>query len=343
MTPAVEGLNVVAGLSAMATLWWRRRAPLLIAGLTFVAAAVAPLAAGAAIVSVFTVAQYRRLRVGVLFAVLYLLPGMVGWVVTGSRAMSADAALGAVLFTAGALGWGVAARARREAMAALADRADRLQTEQEARIAEARRAERARLAAEMHDVLAHRLSMLHLHAGAMEVRTDAPAQQLARSARVIRTSAHLALEELRAVMGVLREDDGGATVPPPTATAVKDLVAELRDAGESVDDSAISVDLDHVPDDLGRHVYRIVQEGLTNARKHAPGRPVAIRLSGTPGADLEVEVANPVAVSVPGDTAPGAGLGLVGLRERVTSAGGTLAHGVEHEVHRLAARLPWLN
>ena len=148
----------------------------------------------------------------------------------------------------------------------------------------ARTAERTRIAREMHDVLAHRLSLLAVQAGALEFHPDAEPSEIAHAAGVIRASAHAALGELRQVIGLLRDplDDGeavGATEaerPQPTLTDLPRLVEESREAGMDV---AFDLRLDHpeaVPDATVRAVYRVVQEGLTNARKHAPASSVEV-------------------------------------------------------------------
>jgi len=207
---------------------------------------------------------------------------------------------------------------------------------------ETRAAERQRIAREMHDVLAHRLSLLSVHAGALEFHPDAPAEEVAEAAGVIRESARSALEELRDVIGVLREEGSeDPTQPPqPTLADLPALVAESRAAGMRL---SARIELgDATPlAAVGRTAYRIAQEGLTNARKHAPGAAVTLTVR-APGGGLEVEVRSlaPVAVAA-GASLPGAGTGLVGLTERVSLAGGELEHGVDPDgAFVLRARLP---
>jgi signal transduction histidine kinase len=201
----------------------------------------------------------------------------------------------------------------------------------------------------MHDVLAHRISLLSLHAGALEFRPDAAPEEIARAAAVIRASAHQALEDLRAVIGVLRDGPGGPDgeppqPPQPTLAALPGLLEESRAAGMRVHADLRVADLAAVPDLVGRHALRIVQEALTNARKHAASAPVDVRIEGAPGSGLMIEVRNPAPVlAAGGPKIPGSGAGLVGLAERVTLSGGHLEHGLdEHGEFRLRARLPWL-
>jgi signal transduction histidine kinase len=207
---------------------------------------------------------------------------------------------------------------------------------------ETRAAERRRIAGEMHDVLAHRLSLLSVHAGALEFHPDAPAEEVAEAAGVIRESARAALEELRDVIGVLREEAGeGLTEPPqPTLADLAALVEESRAAGMRL---TARIELgDAAPAAaVGRTAYRIAQEGLTNARKHAPGTAVTLAVH-APDGGLEIEVRSlaPVAVAT-GSALPGTGTGLIGLAERVSLAGGTLEHGVDPDgAFVLRARLP---
>jgi signal transduction histidine kinase len=196
----------------------------------------------------------------------------------------------------------------------------------------------------MHDVLAHRISLLSLHAGALEIRPDAAPAEVAGAAGVIRASAHQALQDLREVIGVLREEpagDPGPERPQPTLRELPALVEESRAAGTTVR-LDLTVDPAAVPGLTGRTAYRIVQEGLTNARKHAPGAVVAVTIGGTAGDGLSVAVRNPW--PPPGHEAaiPGAGTGLIGLAERAALAGGRLEHGHrgDHEF-ALTAWLPW--
>ena len=245
------------------------------------------------------------------------------------------------------VGWGAMARARRAVIESLRERAQRAEADQARRAADARRAERARIAREMHDVLAHRLSLLATFAGALEYHPDAPPEQLARAATEIRTGAHQALEELREVIGVLRDNTADGTAgarterPQPTLTDLAHLIEESRDAGMSVhiDDGLTGA---AVPAGIGRTAYRVVQEALTNARKHAGRQPVRIALSGVPGGHLVIDVRNPVpgTPSAP-PAAPGSGSGIIGLTERVGLAGGHLDHGVTAGEFRLRASLPW--
>jgi signal transduction histidine kinase len=196
----------------------------------------------------------------------------------------------------------------------------------------------------MHDVLAHRLSLLSVHAGALEFHPDAPAAEVQRAAAVIRDSAHQALQDLRTVIGVLRAPTAeqiGAEPPQPTLADLDRLVAESRAAGAQVEVQQRITDPGTVPADTGRTVYRIVQEGLTNARKHAPGAPVRVDVRRGPGADLTVEVRNPLPTAALRLPIPGAGQGLSGLVERVTLAGGGLEHGTDGQDFVLRARLPW--
>jgi signal transduction histidine kinase len=207
---------------------------------------------------------------------------------------------------------------------------------------DARAAERRRIAREMHDVLAHRLSLLSVHAGALEFRPDAPAEEVAEAAGVIRESARAALEDLRGVIGVLREDGGDSlTEPPqPTLADLTALIEESRAAGMRITER-IEIGDTAPSAAAGRTAYRIAQEGLTNARKHAPGAAVTLTVQSPDGA-LQVEVRSLAPVAVAAESAlPGAGTGLIGLSERVTLAGGELEHGVDRDgAFVLRARLP---
>jgi signal transduction histidine kinase len=239
-------------------------------------------------------------------------------------------------------GWGALTQARRALLASLRERARRAEAEQGRRVAEARMLERTRIAREMHDVLAHRLSLLATYAGALEYRPDAPPEKLAQAAGVVRAGVHQALDELREVINVLRDEDGGDDDrPQPVLTDLPALVAESRDAGGSVQLRDDVEEPAALPAAAGRTAYRVVQEGLTNARKHAAGRPVRVAIEGRPGTRLVIDIRNPLPPDGTAPLAPGTGTGLVGLTERVNLAGGRLDHEVAAGEFRLRAWLPW--
>ncbi|MGN9810059.1 sensor histidine kinase [Micromonospora sp. BQ11] len=239
------------------------------------------------------------------------------------------------------LGWGTWARARHALVAALRDRARRAEREQERRVAEARAGERNRIAREMHDVLAHRLSLLAAAAGAMEYRPDASPERLSAAAGVVRASAQQALAELREVVTLLRSDDADSDPPAnQTLADLPHLLAEARAAGQRIETDDRLAAPDAIPATLSRTAYHIVREALTNARRHATGQPVLLTLAGAPGGHLTVSVRNPTSgrATMAGDP----GTGLIGLAERAAVAGGSVTHHVDDSgCFHLTGRLPW--
>ncbi|GID97156.1 sensor histidine kinase [Amorphoplanes digitatis] len=320
----------------------RRRRPVAVAAALLPLTAVSVMATGAMLVALFTVAIRRRGTVALLLAaayvalvpVYYLLhddPEFPLWVDLVVRACTA----------AGALGWGMFVGAYRRLTESLREHAARLEAEQQLRVDQARLTERARIAREMHDVLAHRMSMVSLHAGALEVRTDARPEEIAIAAGAIRTSAHEALQELRGVIGVLRDGAAGRPEPPqPGLADVPDLVAGARAMGLTVGYRCEPVAAGP-PVLLGRTAYRIVQEGLTNARKHSPGERVDVLLAGAAGDGLRIRITNPCGPAAGPPEVPGAGAGLIGVGERVALAGGRVEYGRRGDAFRLEAWLPW--
>ncbi len=338
------GLDVVVAVAslaaALAQLWW----PASGAVAATLLAALSPAATAAATTGALQVARRRRFPVAVAVAA----GGVAAHVVQGlwrpSSGISQQWWLLLICASYGALlGWGALARSRRALLISLHERADRAEAEQGRRVAEARMAERRRLAGEMHDVLAHRLSLVATHAGALEYRPDSSPEQLARAAGVVRTGVHQALEELRQVISLLREQDDPQDEPAhrPALPDLPGLIADARQAGQEVRLREEVTDGDALPPAVSRTAYRVVQEGLTNARKHAPGRPVDVLLRGAPGTPLVIDLRNPLAPPGAAPLAPGGGLGLVGLTERVRLAGGRLDHRETGGEFRLLARLPW--
>jgi signal transduction histidine kinase len=307
-------------------------------------AAISPAATPAATCATVLVAQRRPL----VTAIAVGLAGVAGHAVQGLWRPTAglEFAWWLVLVAvahAALVAWGALTRARRALLASLRERARRAEAEQAQRVAAARAHERTLIAREMHDVLAHRLSLVAASAGALEYRPDASPERVARAAGVVRAGVHQALEELREVVGVLRADgtDPAADRPQPVLADLPALLAESREAGAEVHVDDRVADPAAAPVTTGRTAYRIVQEGLTNARKHAPGAPVHVLLEGGPGDGLLIELRNPLAAGPPG-APPGSGTGLVGLAERAQLAGGTLRHEVTPDGRfRLHAALPW--
>jgi signal transduction histidine kinase len=334
--------DVALGVLCCAALLLRRRWPAGLALALLPVTTVSVMATGAALVALFTVAIHRHgpvalgLGAGYVAAVpVYFLlhdnPEFPVWVDLVVRTVT----------TIGALGWGMFVRAYRRLTETLREHAARLEAEQHLRIDQARLTERARIAREMHDVLAHRMSLVSLHAGALEVRTDARPEEVAVAAGAIRASAHEALEELRGVIGVLREGAAGRPEPPqPGLADLPGLVDSARAMGMMVGYTC-AVPAAGPSVVLGRTAYRIVQEGLTNARKHAPGSAVRVLLDGEPGADLRIRVSNPCPRTAARPGVPGAGMGLVGVSERAALAGGRVEYGPHGGDFRLEARLPW--
>jgi signal transduction histidine kinase len=342
---ALVVVDVVTGAIGCLALWVRRRWPVGVALLLGLIGTYSDMVSAALLVALFTVAVHRPLRPLLLVGAVDLAT-FVGYVFIRRGHHGPQPGLvvaGLVLMTA-AVAWGLFVRARRQLVRSLRDRAVRAETEQRLRMEQARNLERARIAREMHDVLAHRLSLLNMHAGALEYRPDAAPAEVARAAGVIRASARAALEDLREVIGVLRDTagDGSTDRPLPSLADVPALIAECREAGLRIREEYRPADLRSAPTVTGRAAYRIVQEGLTNVRKHAPGAVAAVRI-GVTEEGLDVEVVNPPPVgNAQPPSLPGTGVGLIGLRERVGLVGGSLDHGWTSTGHfRLHAQLPW--
>ncbi len=369
------GMPVLAPLGAVALIW-RHRFPRTV---VVIAAIVGALSfSGIAFIVAFYLLAKRRLdwwiaAIAVLALAAEHFLGMepLGWeeLLVGLALLAAIAAWGAYR--------GQRARLSESRIVSLKERAERAETERAAEAGRSKLAERHRIAREMHDTLAHRMSLVAVQAAALQV--DAPDAETASAAQIIRETAHAALGELREVLGVLRED---GTIAAPARVAPQDaawhdvapvpvaavrglsgieqiagLLAEWRQAGivveyEPLDEPAESAQaipeipeetVSAVPNAVSRAAFRVVQEGMTNVARHAPEASAVVTLKvqahDAAGKELLVVVHNEPGTA--GDAAAGAGVGLIGLAERIELLGGELEHGSTETGFTLLARIPF--
>lgn len=205
--------------------------------------------------------------------------------------------------------------------------------------------ERSRIARELHDVVAHSMSVVHMQAESAPYRVaDLPSEARAEFAAIAETS-RTALREMRQLLGTLRGDADAERAPQPRLADLPALVQATRAAGIPVGlrlDERLDPDLDEVDRLAQLTVYRVVQEALGNVARHAPGATTVVTV-GRHGSALTVEVANtaPPAGSVPGAPPDDGGFGLAGMRERVAALRGTIDHGPDPDGgFRVAVSLP---
>jgi signal transduction histidine kinase len=339
-------LDFLASTIGAVGLWFRRgRGLLLLATWSVVTSVFSVAGAATSMIVLLSVAVHCRFWLLGVFSGLLMTANALYYLLRPDPGTSfAESMLGMAIITVIVGLWGMVVRSRRQLVQSLRDRAERAETEQQLRVAHARHMERTRIAREMHDVLAHRISLLSLHAGALEINPDATPEEIAAAAGVVRASAHLALQDLREVISVLREEestDDRSEQPQPTLGGLAALADESRAAGTKVR-LELGIEPAIVPSGTGRTAYRIVQEGLTNARKHAPGTAVRVAVGGAAGEGLTIDIRNPCPVGDRPTSIPGAGTGLVGLAERAALAGGRLTHGRTLDNYfALTAWLPW--
>jgi signal transduction histidine kinase len=366
-------LDLALGLLSLGLSFYRRRWPLSIALLTNVASVLSVTSSGPGVLTSVSLATRRVVWQVALVGVT----GIAGTVLFATIEPTPDNdplwvtfSVG-IAFTVAMLVGGMYVGSRRELLWTLRDRAERAEAEQELRVSQGRYNERVRIAREMHDVLAHRISLITMHAGALAYRTDLTADEMRGTAELIQAKSHEALTDLRHVLGVLRSDDGTGGLreaPQPTFEDLSALVQEAQQSGMRIQYDDRVLDVETMPDQVGRTTYRIVQEGLTNARKHAPDVAVLVTLAGSPDSGVDITIRNPARSlrsprPAPGDAprnslgngsgaatangsgngsgTPGAGLGLVGLGERAKLAGGRLDTRRDGGTFELHGWLPW--
>jgi len=320
---------------------WRRRWPLGVLCVSMGAAALEGFVVGSSpegidllapfLVGVYSVAAYEplgRALLGFAFALIAgLLQGLQDpQVLTFGQLVIVDAAFA---LTLGGGVWlaGRYIRARRGEAERSELRADRVEREQEQRTREALADERGRIARELHDVIAHSVSLMGLQAGAAERVLEAEPERAREALRSIQLTARESVAELGRLLGVLRTDDGPAALSPqPGLDALSTLVQDSRVAGAPVDLTVEGAGR-RLPPGVELSAYRVVQEALTNVRKHAPGAPSTVHVRyGDRQLDLRIENAAPATNrnGVEREPLPGSGHGLVGMRERISLYGGSL-------------------
>ncbi len=326
--------DFVSGIALCLLLWFRRRWPIQLAVLSAVVTIYSETGGIAALIFAMNVAVYFQLRVTLLIGAANVASVVLYSFVRETTDPAVLVYATALPLYIAAVGWGSYIRSRRQLLQTLRERAERAESVARLEAEQGQLRAREEIAREMHDVLGHRLSLLSVHAGALAYRPDASTEEIAGAAEIIRSSAHQALQDLREVIGVLRAPVG--ELPQPTFVDLPVLIEGAQRAGVPVE-----LELDapgSLPEHVGRTAYRIVQEGLTNAMKHAPDEPVRIEVTGAPGNGLTVVVSNPAPKVRPGDQ----GQGLKGLRERAALVEGKLEHGRTPEGDfRLSAWLPW--
>lgn len=343
--PWLVAVDPALGVVAAGLLILRRRWPVAITTLTTLLTAVSTVAAGPQTIVLASLATRQRWREIVPLTLLTTAMGVVAARFTYQEPEPLPLWIEVLLnflIVAVIVAVGYSIGSRRALVRSWVDRARTAEAEQRARVAQAQTTERTRIAREMHDVLAHRISLVTMHSGVLAYRQDLPEAERREAIAAIDSNARAALTDLREVLGVLRDPEGsGPLRPQSTLTDLPELLEGATTAGTRVTLETGEVDPATVPGPVSRTAYRAVQEGLTNARKHAPGAAVTVTLAGNPGGELHVEVSNPRSVGNAPDV-PASGLGLLGLTERVELSGGRIRHGwVTGDRHRLSVWLPW--
>lgn len=339
------------GVVSLVLLHWRRRYPFGICLALSAMSAISATSAATSAIALISLTTHRRWRpvllcsavgivAGWIYQLLFPTPnvGLSDWISTiviGLLAIALSVAIGAAI------------GARRLLIANLRTQLAAAQDRQHLRAEQARVAERARIAREMHDVLAHRISLVAMHSGALSYRKDLSPEELHDSTAIISDNAHAALAELREILGVLRDPTAAPQrpdAPQPTLGDLRGLVAELESADGPVE-LTVPDNFTGLTELTSRNAYRIVQEGLTNRRKHAPGQAMSIVVSHVDD-DLHLIMRNGLWPDTDDHVAtselPDSGLGLIGATERAELVGGELTSGRDRADNFVVhARLPW--
>lgn len=334
LLPNQSAAQLVFALVISIPLAVRRSFPALV--MSFIAAALVVHAAAAGspdatfnpfpslLVMTFTVGEriaawWRAVLLGVVPIAAMLIADRLGYF--GTPGMEATGALFLVFFVAAVWGFGRIVRARALALQRVSESA-------EERAHEAAALERRRIARELHDIIAHSLSIVALQAAAAEQFVERDPARARTHLSATRRTAQGALDEMRHLLDLLNED-GASYAPQPGLESIQELISDTEAAGHRVD-AQIEVSATQVPESIALAAFRIVQEALTNVRKHAPGAAVRVTVSQQP-AQLLVAVHN--AASAPRKTAraplsiSGGGHGIPGMRERVRLYGGAFKAG----------------
>jgi signal transduction histidine kinase len=336
------GVDFGVGALCYVLVFFRRRQPLAIAVIVNLLTGVSASATGPAVLASVSLATRRRppeiallfvvnlLGTSLLYAVQPVDGEIVWWEVTVYNVAAATILIASGMY----LG------SRRELVWELSHRLERAEADRDEREFKARDTERQRIAQEMHDVLGHRISQISMHAGALSFRQDLSPDELREGAARIQETANAALTDLRGVLGVLRDAKTGQLMDPPqpTYSDVPLLIDSAREAGMRIDFHD-GLQGGQPPTQAGRTLFRILQEGLTNAGNHAPGTLVSISVTGRPGKGVDVFVRN--ALGLVPTASRGSGLGLIGLSERAELAGGRLGHRTEGGIFELHGWIPW--
>ncbi|MEE6263997.1 sensor histidine kinase [Plantactinospora sonchi] len=349
----VTPLGVVLNVASVVPLVWRRRAPFAVAALVFVFAGLVSLhhrpgqmLQYSGLVAIYTIADLGRpwQRRTFLWIILLTFPP-ASFLLKGNTLAEF---MFTMLLPLTAYLLGTLARTNRARIEAVAQRAAELERGREADAARAVAEERNRIARDMHDVLAHAVSVMVVQAEAGPVLMRGDPRRAERAFDVIAEAGRSAMEELSRTLGVLRsETDVGVRVPPPTVAGIPALVDQVRGAGLPVDLTVVGT-VRPLPAGAEAAGYRIVQEALTNTLKHAEARSAAVRLDWTEN-ELVVTVTDdgsgqPRGVGDgaghTGLPAPRGGHGLAGIRQRAEACGGTADAGPGETGFRVSARLP---
>jgi len=342
--PAVAAgmfLDIPLAIAIAAPVVFRRKHPVgsfaaaILAGFVQVLLGVRPAATDVTILIVlYTLAAYtpRRLSVpGLAICLLGSAVGVARWTRFSSHSLVSWLTIGAIVFAGPAvLAWllGDSMSYRRAYYASLEDRAARLERERDAQARIAAVAERARIARELHDVIAHNVSVMVVQADGASYALGTDPDRAREALAAISATGRQALAEMRRLLGVLRREDGTASerAPQPGIGELGELLDQARGAGLPVS-FTVEGDPQPLPSGAALAAYRIVQESLTNTRKHAgPVASASVLLRYSPAA-LVLAISDDGLGELGGAAPPGAGHGLTGMRERVAMYGGSVTAG----------------
>lgn len=341
-------LDLLIGLVSMVTVIFRHRAPFLVAVLIAAGSGFSAAATGALLLALVSLATHRKPAQIAAAVFTVASSALAEWLLPANE-QTQWLELPALLILAVTVSMipvtlGLAIGSRRAEVESLQRETQMLRTEQQANAERARMAERGRIAGELHDELGHRLSVIAVHSAALEYRPDLPAEQRIASIAAIRTAAQQALIDLRHTLGMLAETPPGAEPSPDLGERIAELVDEVRRAGSPIEaelNPTVFTD-QTMPAELQRHVFRIVQECLTNTIRHAPRCPVKLEVSARGSNEVVIRVISDLPEIAVTEASPGSGMGLAGIAERVRLVGGQLR--VQPDVagkFEVEAVLPW--